>query len=329
MRVLISAPYMIPVLERFRPTFDAGGIELVVAAVSERLTEKALLSYAGSVDGAICGDDPFTARVLQAAAPRLRVISKWGTGIDSIDRQEATRLGIQVFNTPGAFTEAVADSVMGVILSFARRIPWTDREMKAGRWEKPACRALEECMLGVVGVGTIGKAVLRRAAAFGMGLLGNDIVAIDPEFLVGTGVTMLPLEPLLERSDFVSLNCDLNPTSLGLIDRRALSRMKSSAVLVNTARGPVVDEQALVASLREGKIAGAGLDVFPEEPLSPSSPLRSMDNVLLSPHNANSSHRAWERVHRSTIENLFRGLGLTVAAWPEGDKPEGTAGKGA
>jgi D-3-phosphoglycerate dehydrogenase len=312
MRVLISAPYMLLVLDRFRPIFEASGIDLVVATVTERLTEEELMSYGGTVDGAICGDDPFTARVLQAAAPRLRVISKWGTGIDSIDRREAERLGIQVFNTPGAFTEAVADSVMGVILSFARRIPWADREMKSGRWEKTACRALEECTLGVVGVGAIGKAVVRRAATFEMGLLGNDVVAVDPDFLAATGLTMVPLEQVLERSDFVSLNCDLNPTSVGLIDRRALSRMKPSAILVNTARGPVVDEEALVASLRAGKIAGAGLDVFSEEPLPPSSPLRSMDNVLLSPHNANSSPRAWERVHRSTIENLFRGLGLPM-----------------
>jgi D-3-phosphoglycerate dehydrogenase len=319
---------MLRVLDRFRPLFDGADLELVVAPVTERLTEEALLAYAGSIDGAICGDDAFTARVLRAGAPRLKVISKWGTGIDSIDRAEAERLGIQVLNTPGAFTEAVADTVLGLVLAFARRIPWTDRQMKASRWEKTSCRALEECTLGVVGVGAIGRAVLRRAATFGMELLGNDIVDIDPEFLGVTGVAMVPLQELLQRSDFVSLNCDLNPTSLRLIDERALARMKPSAVLINTARGPVVDEEALVASLRAGKIAGAGLDVFPEEPLPASSPLRSMDQVLLSPHNANSSPRAWERVHRNTIENLFRGLGLAPAKWPAGEAPARSVGKG-
>jgi D-3-phosphoglycerate dehydrogenase len=260
---------------------------------------------------------------------RLKVISKWGTGIDSIDRAEAERLGIRVFNTPGAFTEAVADTVLGLILAFARRIPWTDREMKAGRWEKTPCRALEECTLGVVGVGAIGKVVLRRASSFRMDLLGNDIVDIDPAFRKDTGAVMVPLQELLQRSDFVSLNCDLNPTSLHLIDERALSWMKTSAVLINTARGPVVHEEALVASLRAGRIAGAGLDVFPEEPLPATSPLRSMDQVLLSPHNANSSPRAWERVHRNTIENLFRGLGLAPAKWPAGDAQPESVGKGA
>jgi phosphoglycerate dehydrogenase-like enzyme len=145
-----------------------------------------------------------------------------------------------------------------------------------------------------------------------MRLLGNDIVPIDPSFVMETGIAMMTLEGLLESSDFVSLNCDLNPTSRGLIDSKALSRMRPSAVLINTARGPVVDEKALVASLREGRLAGAALDVFQDEPLPEDSPLRSMDHVLLSPHNANSSPSAWARVHRNTIENLFRGMGLAT-----------------
>jgi D-3-phosphoglycerate dehydrogenase len=316
--VLISAPYLIPVLDQFRPLLESAGVELRVAAVQERLTEDELRSYAGAVDGVICGDDPFTAEILRAAAPRLKVISKWGTGIDSINRPEAERLGIRVFNTPGAFTEAVADSVLGYVLAFARRIPWTDRDLKHGGWGKPPGRSLSECSLGVVGVGAIGKAVLRRARAFGMSLLGNDIVSIDSGFLAETGTAMVPLPELLARSDFVSLNCDLNPTSLGLIDAAALERMRPSAVLINTARGPVVDEEALIAALRRGRLAGAALDVFREEPLPQDSPLRSMENVLLSPHNANSSPEAWARVHRNTIENLLRGLGLPI---PAGDGP--------
>ncbi|HMK08557.1 MAG TPA: phosphoglycerate dehydrogenase [Anaerolineales bacterium] len=323
-RVLVSAPYMQAALDRFRRHFDAVGVEVIAPPVRERMTEEELAPFAGAIDGAICGDDAFSAAVLQAASPRLRVLSKWGTGVDSIDRKEAARLGIQVFNTPGAFTDAVADSVIGLMLAFARRIPWTDRTIKEGVWEKPPCRALAECSLGVVGVGAIGKAVLRRARAFGMELLGNDIVSIDPAFRAETGVSMLPLGPLLERADFISVNCDLNPSSLGLIDAQALARVKPSAVLINTARGPIVVEAALVAALQQGRLAGAGLDVFEQEPLPGDSPLRTMDNVLLSAHNANSSPRAWERVHRNTIDNLFRGLGLPVPTWPEGP----TSGEG-
>jgi D-3-phosphoglycerate dehydrogenase len=303
---------MIPVLDRFRPLFERGGIELLVAAVEERLSEDELLGYAGQVDGAICGDDRFSGQVLAAFAPRLKVISKWGTGIDSIDREAAERLGIRVCNTPGAFTEAVADSVLGYILAFARRTPWMDRAMKAGRWEKIPGRALHECCLGVVGVGEIGKAVLRRAQPFGMALLGNDIVTISASLVAEVGVEMTTLEVLLRRADFVSLNCDLNPTSRHLIDRAALEAMRPTAVLINTARGPVVDQAALVRALQEGRIAGAALDVYEDEPLPADSPLLTMDSVLLAPHNANSSPAAWEHVHFNTVRNLFAGLGLAV-----------------
>ncbi|HSF82390.1 MAG TPA: phosphoglycerate dehydrogenase [Anaerolineales bacterium] len=310
--VLISAPYLIPFLERFQPLFDHYQIELIVANVQERLNENQLKAYAGQIDGTICGDDQYTASALQACAPRLKVISKWGTGIDSIDAEAAARLGIQVGRTPNAFTLPVADTVLGYMLAFARRQPWMDRDMKAGRWEKLPGRSLSECTLGVVGVGNCGKAVLRRARAFGLRLLGNDIVEIAPDFLLEYGVEMTSLPDLLARSDFVSLNCDLNPTSYHLINARTLATMQPGAVLINIARGPVVDEPALVAALRDGSIAGAALDVFEVEPLPLDSPLRQLDNVMLAPHNANSSPQAWERVHWNTIRNLLEGLGFAM-----------------
>jgi len=311
-QVLISAPYLIPVFSRFEPEFAAARVRPVIAEVRERLSEPELGEFAGTIDGAVCGDDRFSAAVLEACAPRLKVISKWGSGVDSIDREAAARLGVRVFNTPGAFTEAVADTVLGYALAFARQLPWLDRQMKSGRWAKLPGRALHECTLGVVGVGRIGRAVLRRARAFGMNLLGHDIVQVDRAFLDEVGAEMIPLEELLERADFVSLNCDLNPSSLGLIDGGAMARTKRGAVLINTARGPIVDEKALVQALRDGRLAGAALDVFEDEPLPLDSPLRQMDNVLLAPHNANSSPSAWERVHRATLANLFLGLGLAV-----------------
>jgi phosphoglycerate dehydrogenase-like enzyme len=149
---------------------------------------------------------------------------------------------------------------------------------------------------------------------------------LDPGFVAEVGLQVVSLERLLAESDFVSLNCDLNPTSRGLIDGRALKRMKPTAVLINTSRGPVVEEEALVAALQAGRIAGAALDVFVEEPLPSSSPLRSMENVLLSPHNSNSSPEAWERVHRNTVENLLRGLGVD---WPSSGTAVGAEGSAA
>lgn len=310
--VLVSAPYMLPFMDRFGPILESYGLELIVPDVEERMEEEDLLRYAGQFDGAICGDDRYTPRVLEACAPRLKVISKWGTGIDSIDREACARLGIQIRNTPNAFTLPVADTVMGYILAFARRQPWMDREMKAGKWQKIPGRSLSECTLGVIGVGNCGKAVLRRAAAFGMELLGNDIVPIAPDFLAEYRIEMIPLNDLLARADFISVNCDLNPTSRHIINADALDKMKSSAVVINSARGPLVDETALIDALQRGKIAGAALDVFEVEPLPLDSPLLQMDNVMLAPHNANSSPAAWERVHQNTIRNLLNGLEIQV-----------------
>ena len=308
--VLVSAPYMIPVIDRFRSSLERHGIELVIPEVHERLSEAELLQYAGKFDGALCGDDQFTERVLAMCAPRLKVISKWGTGIDSIDQQAATKLCIRVCRTTNAFTLPVADTVIGYILAFARRLPWMDRDVKSGGWEKFLARSLSECTMGVVGVGNIGKAVLRRARAFGVKLLGNDIIEIAPDFVRENGVEMTSLDDLLSRADFVSMNCDLNPTSFHLINEKTLSFMKPTAVLINTARGPIVDEAALINALMSGAIAGAALDVFEVEPLPLDSPLMGMENVMLAPHNSNSSPAAWERVHLNTIRNLLEGLGI-------------------
>ncbi len=308
--VLLTAPYMLPFIERFVPVLAHYGLEVIVPDVHERLSEEELLAYAGQFDATICGDDRYTERVMQACLPRLKVISKWGTGIDSIDRAAAARLGIAVRNTPNAFTLPVADSVLAYMLAFARRQPWMDRAMKRGEWQKIPGRSLSECTLGVVGVGNIGKAVLRRARSFGMKLLGTDIVPIAPDFIVENGVEMTSLDDLLARADFVSLNTDLNPTSHHLMNARTLAKMKRDAVLINTSRGPVVDEAALIAALQSGQIAGAALDVFEVEPLPADSPLKGMDNVMLAPHNTNSSPAAWERVHWSTIRNLLDSLAI-------------------
>lgn len=317
--VLFSSPYMIPVLDRFRPVFDRFGIDLIVPDVEERLEEDDLLSFAGQFDGVICGDDPFSRRVIKSCLPRLKVISKWGTGIDSIDRAACDEFGVMVGNTPNAFTLAVADSVLGYMLIFARKHLWMDQAMKKGVWEKIPGRSLSECILGVIGVGNIGKAVLQRAKPFQMTLLGNDILEIEADFIKETGVEMVPLEKLLSRSDFVSVNCDLNPTSRHLVNADALSKMKSDAILINTARGPIVDESALTEALEKGNIGGAALDVYEAEPLPQESPLRSFENVLLAPHNANSSPAAWENVHWNTIRNLLDGLGIAYDTSERGE----------
>jgi len=309
-KVLLSAPYMLPFIARFQPVFEHYSCELVIPEVNERMEADEILAYAGQFDGTICGDDRYTPEVIRQCAPRLKVISKWGTGIDSIDKEAAEALGMQVFRTTNAFTVPVSDSVMGYMLAFARRQPWMDDEVKSGKWTKIPGRALSECTLGVIGVGYIGKAVLRKAHAFGMKLLATDIVEVPSDFLQQVPAEMVALEELLAQSDFISVNCDLNPTSRHLLDRSAFTKMKPSSVVINTARGPIVDENALIEALKSGHIAGAAMDVFEVEPLPEDSPLRAMENVMLAPHNSNSSPEAWEKVHWNTIRNLLVGLGI-------------------
>ncbi|RLE00939.1 MAG: dihydrofolate reductase [Bacteroidetes bacterium] len=308
--ILLSAPYMIPFPDRFRLIFENFGLELLIAKVEERLEEAELLEYAGKYDGVICGDDRYTRRVIEASIPRLKVISKWGTGVDSIDKEACDEFDVMLGNTPNAFTEPVADSVFGYMLTFARQHPRMDREMKKGVWKKIPGKALKECTLGIIGIGNIGSALVKRAQPFGIKVLGTDIREIDPEFVKTNKLEMVDIDELLSRSDFVSVNCDLNPTSRHLIDEKAFSLMKPEAVLINTARGPIVEEEALVTALAGGQIAGAAMDVYEYEPLPDDSQLREFSQVLLAPHNANSSPQAWEKVHWNTIKNLLDGLGI-------------------
>jgi len=273
---------------------------MVIPKVNERLSELELLSLVGDIDAILCGDDRITRKVIESA-PKLKVISKWGTGIDSIDQEAAKEHGIPVRNTLNAFSVPVADSVLGYILCFARDIINLDRKMREGIWMKKLTITLSECTLGIIGLGNVGNQVLKRAQAFGMKVIANDIK--DMAFDI-----MVPLDKLLKEADFVSVNCDLNPTSLHLINETTLAMMKPTAYLINAARGPIVDEKALINALQKGAIAGAALDVYEEEPLPLNSPLRKMENVILSPHNTNGSPRAWEYVHENTVNNLIEVL---------------------
>lgn len=306
-KVLLSVPYLLPVLEEFQPLFDSHGIELVIPRAKECLTEEELLKIMPDIDGVICVDDHFTRRVLEAS-PKLKVISKWGTGIDAIDLEAAKRLGIVVRNTPDAFSKGVADTAIGYMLMFARQLIPLDKDMKAGLWQKRDAVALHECTVGVIGVGNCGKATIRRLKAFGPRILGCDIEKIPQEFIDETGIEVATHEEVLRQSDFITLHSTLNPTSIKMIDEKQFAMMKPSAVIINAARGPLIVEAALVKALQDKTIAGAALDVFEVEPLPEASLLRSFDNVFLAPHNANSSFAARDRVNKATVNNCLEEL---------------------
>lgn len=306
-KVLITAPYLIKEFDKYRIEFSKNKLEYVIANVNERLSENELLKYLSDVDGVICGDDEFSPEVIDSAL-KLKVIVKWGTGIDSIDKRYAEKRGIKVYNTPGAFTEPVSDTVMAYVLGFARKISEIDKKLKSKKWEKTELFSLSELSIGIIGIGNIGTAVARKAYAFGMKVFGNDIRKIDDKIIKKYKIEMVEINTLLRKSDFVSINCDLNSMSYHLIGLKELKLMKNSAYLINTARGPIVKEDDLVKALENNIISGAALDVFEKEPLPIESKLRLMNNVFLSPHNANSSPKFWQKVHKNSISLLIKGL---------------------
>ncbi len=316
--IIFSAPYMMTSVERFRKVLEGHyGIEMIVPEVKQKLLEDDILKYAGQFDGTICGDDVYSPRVIEACSPRLKVISKWGTGIDAIDKAACKKYNVMIGNTLNAFTIPVSETAVGYMLNFARGLTVMDRTMHAGAWDKPAITTLSETTVGIIGAGNIGQAVARRIRAFGCRILMNDIVPIKPDFLIENHIEQVPLEQLLNESDFVTCHTDLNETSRHLINAKTLAMMKPTAYLINTSRGPVVDEAALAEALSAKKLAGAAMDVFETEPLPMDSPLRSMPNVYIAPHNCNFSPVACERVHWNTIRNLLIGLDIPLDDFEE------------
>ena len=232
------------------------------------------------IDAAIISSLPLTEQVM-AHANRLRVVAVRGVGYDSVDIGAATARRLPVLVAPG-FTESVADYTFALMLAVARRVALADRLVRDGRWEVLVSTNICGKTIGIVGLGRIGKAVARRARGFDMAVLATDVMP-DDAFARQYGLTYLPLPDLLRRADIVSINAPLSRETRYLIDEQALRLMQPHAFLINTARGGLVDEQALAAALRGGRLAGAGLDVFHQEPLE-RNPFAGMDNVVLSPH---------------------------------------------
>ncbi len=255
--------------------------------------------------------DPITPDVMDAC-PGLRVISNYAVGYDNVDVAAATERGILVTNTPGVLTETTADLAWALLMAAARRVAEADRFVRAGRWRTwhPQLllgRDVYGATLGIVGMGRIGRAVARRAAGFSMRLLYHSRHR-DPRVEEELGASYRSLDDLLRESDFVSLHVPLTEETHHLIGRRELELMKESAVLINTSRGPVVDEAALYEVLRDGRIAAAGLDVTEEEPIPPSSPLLSLERVTILPHIGSASVESRRRMAVMAAENLLDAL---------------------
>lgn len=310
-RVLVLCIHLQRHLDRYRERLARHGVQVDAPPVVQGLREPELLDIIEGYDGVIAGDDEITERVLNAAS-RLRIVVKWGIGMDAIDLAAAKRAGIPVVNTPGVFADEVADVALGYLLGLARGLHVMDRSVRQGGWTKVQGLSLRGRRAGVVGLGSIGRAVVERCRAFGLRVTGYDPASLPDDFVHRNQLELADLPQLLETSDFVILCCPLNDATRHLIDRSALERMQPGGFLINVARGPVVDEAALISALGCGRLAGAALDVFEEEPLPADSPLRAFEQCIFGTHNASNTLEAVLRTNELALEKLLRGLELTV-----------------
>ena len=304
-RVLVTARAFWVSGQAAREALQGAGCEVVDSPKAGPIPEEELISLLQGCQGVIASSDPYTARVF-AGCPDLKVVSRCGVGTDSVDFAAATEAGVVVTNTPGAMTDAVADYTFALMLSLARCIVQGDVLMRSGGWGEYPGVLITGKTLGLVGLGQIGQGVARRAAGFGM-----RIVAFDPP-LAQSGslppglppIEFTDLDTLLERSDFVSIHAPSTPETKNLFNAARIGRMKPTAYLVNTARGALVDETALREALEAGKIAGAALDVYQQEPLPADHPLRYAPRCVLTPHNAFNAVEAAAAMSLQSAQNI-------------------------
>lgn len=312
-RVLVTPNVLSGVVGPYRDVLQAADLEVVYPPEGVNLMDPTtLVKHLEGIDAVLAGMEPFNAEVLPKT--RLRVIARMGVGYDAIDVPAATRQKIAVTITPGTNEPAVAEHTLALLLAVMRDIVRRHHMVVTGNWRRMAGPRLAGKTLGLVGMGRIGRALVPRAKGLGLRVIACDPMA-DVQFAAQHEVRLCTLDELLAAADVVSLHAPATPETFNLIDADALAKMKPGAVLINTARGWLVDEEALAGALRSGHLYGAGLDVFHQEPLPKTSPLIGLDNIVLCPHMAGldtESEIAMSRLAAQCIADLYQGR------WPEG-----------
>jgi D-3-phosphoglycerate dehydrogenase len=304
MRILVTCPPMLRQINRFKPQFDALGWEVTAANVVQVLSVEELIELVPLHDGWIIGDDPATAEVFTAGkAGKLKAAVKWGIGVDNVDFAAARALGLPIINTPNMFGGEVADLALSYVLALARESFDIDRGIRAGQWPKPAGISLGGRTLGLIGLGDIGRNLARRALACDM-----KVIAWDPGFTEPPpGLEAVEIAAWPDRigeADFLAFTCALTPANQHMLNAETLAKAKDGVRVVNVARGPLIDEPALIAALQSGKVYSAALDVFEVEPLPAKSPLRSLDRCIFGSHNGSNTIDAVERASYRAIDSL-------------------------
>jgi len=284
----------------------ATGWEVVTARGP--LSEEATLAALADADATICGDDMLTRRVLDATAPRLKVVSKYGIGVDKIDVARCTELGIPVLFTPGVNHTTVAEHAFLLLLSLEKHLLFHADSTRAGGWKRQTGRELLGKTIGIVGLGRIGKEVAIRARAFGMPVVAHDVFW-DDDFARDHGVARAAtLAELLAAADYVSLHTNLTPETRHLVNAASIATMKPGAIVINCARGEIVDTAAVVDALRSGRLRGYGTDVLDEEPPPADHPLLRLPNCVVTPHVGSRTLESVQRQAMAAVTNLVRAL---------------------
>lgn len=309
MKVLVTCPPMLGMIDSFRPLFAKYGLEVTAPKVVQTLSEDELVELLPSHDGWIIGDDPATRRVFAAGkAGRLKAAVKWGIGVDNVDFAACKDLGIPVTNTPNMFGGEVADIAVGYVIALARETFQIDAGIRKGEWPKPRGISLAGKTVALIGYGDIGKNTAKRLLAADMKVIAYDPAAPDSPALPAVERAVWPDH--LEKADFIVITCALTPSSRHMINAETLSRAKNGVRIVNVGRGPIIDEPALVAALKSGKVYSAALDVFETEPLPMDSYLRTHPRCILGSHNASNTADAVVRASEAAVEKLVEFLGV-------------------
>ncbi len=280
---------------------EKNNCQFIETSKAKPLKEKELIEELKGVDGLIVGIDKVTARVIEAA-DRLKVISKHGVGVDNIDIKKAINKGIVVTNTPSANVNAVAELTIGLIFSLIRGIVRADKALRERKWERVIGEEIDGSIIGIIGLGNIGKAVAKKAKGLGMKVLAYDVCQ-DEDFARKFEIKYVPLEELLQKSNIISLHLPLTSQTRHILNRENLKLISPNCYLINTARGELIDEEALFEMLQKGKIKGAALDVFGKEPPF-ESPFLFLDNVVVTPHIGAYTQKAIEKMDMMAAENV-------------------------
>lgn len=309
MRVLVTCPPMLGMKEQFIPLFEAAGIEVHCPDVVQTLSVEELIELVPDFDGWIIGDDPATREVFEAGFKgKLKAAVKWGIGVDNVDLSACKDLGIPIINTPNMFGAEVADIALGYIIGLARETFYIDRMVREGEWPKNRGISLLNKTVGLIGYGDIGRNAEMRIAAAGMDMIVYDPACTDSETLSDSSVASWPNR--VNECDFLVFTCSLNDANKHMLNETTLSACKPGVRVVNVARGPLIDEAALLSALKSGHVHSAALDVFEQEPLSKSSGLRDFPLCIFGSHNSSNSTDAVVRTNNIAISKLLEMLGV-------------------